>query len=60
MLLRPVNPAVYPAEEVAKKLAAGHHFLTSIMSGAKLFVLGGPDDLAAAVKRKARSGAQDE
>jgi uncharacterized protein len=55
VLLRPVNPSVYPADEVAKKLAAGHHFLTSVMSGEKLFVLGGTDDLAAALKRETRS-----
>jgi len=53
MLLRPVNPAVYTAAEVVKKLAAGHHFVTTVMSGEKLFVLGNADDLAAALKREA-------
>jgi predicted nucleotidyltransferase len=60
ILLRPVNPSVYTADEVAKKLAAGHHFLRSVMSGEKLFVVGNADDLAAALEFKARPGAQDE
>jgi DNA-binding transcriptional ArsR family regulator len=59
-LLRPLNPSVYRADEVAKKLAAGHHFLTSVMNQQKLFVVGNADDLAAAIKCRARSSAQDE
>jgi hypothetical protein len=59
-LLRPVNASIYTNDEVAEKLAAGHHFLTSVMSGEKLFVVGNADDLAAALKCEARSVAQDE
>src|SRR5262245_60076638 len=51
-LLRPVNPSIYSPEEVAEKLAAGHHFLTTVMSAEKLFVLGGKDDLAGMTKRE--------
>lgn len=58
MLLRPVNPSVYTPAEVAAKLAAGHHFIKTVMSGAKLFVLGNKDDLAAALKREARAATQ--
>ena len=60
MLLRPVNPSVYTSAEIAEKLAAGHHFLTTVMSGEKLFVLGDTDDLAAALKREARPDARHE
>jgi DNA-binding transcriptional ArsR family regulator len=60
ILLRPVNPSVYTANEVAEKLGAGHHFLTSVMSREKLFVLGNTYDLAAALERKARSEAHNE
>jgi predicted nucleotidyltransferase len=60
VLLRPVNPSVYTAEEVADKLAAGHHFLATIMSGAKLFVSGNKDDLAAVINHKPRPHALDE
>ena len=44
-LLRPVNPSVYTAGEVVKKLRAGHHFLGTVMGGVKLFIVGGEDDL---------------
>jgi predicted nucleotidyltransferase len=60
VLLRPVNPSVYPPEEVAGKLAAGHHFLETVMSKEKLFVLGGKDDLAAVTQREPRAGAPNE
>jgi len=54
-LLRPVNPSVYTAREVAEKLAAGHHFLGAVLAGEKLIVSGNQDDLATALKREARS-----
>jgi predicted nucleotidyltransferase len=60
ILLRPVNPSVYTATEVRDKLGAGHHFLMSVMRRKKLFVLGNANDLAAALKREARSKARDE
>ena len=53
-LLRPVNPSVYRAEEVVAKLRAGHHFLGTVMGGAKLFIVGGEDDLAATLERESR------
>jgi DNA-binding transcriptional ArsR family regulator len=45
-LNRPVNPSVYPREEIAKKLAHGHHFLSTVMAGEKLFIVGTVDELA--------------
>jgi DNA-binding transcriptional ArsR family regulator len=59
-LLRPVNPSVYRAEEVVEKLRAGHHFLGTVMRGAKLFIVGGEDDLAAALERAPRPAARHE
>ena len=59
-LLRPVNPSVYRADEVAGKLRAGHHFLRTVLGGAKLFIVGGEDDLAAAVERATHSAAYHE
>ena len=47
-LLRPVNPSIYKPREIAEKLALGHHFLQTVMSQDKIFVVGGEDDLAAA------------
>lgn len=60
LLLRPVNPSIYTADEIAKKLASGHHFLGTVMRKEKLFVFGGEDDLAAATERKPRSAAHDQ
>ena len=42
---REINPAVYSEEEFAAKLAQKHHFLTSVMLGPKIFVLGTLDEL---------------
>jgi uncharacterized protein len=59
-LLRPVNPSVYRAAEVVEKLRAGHHFLGTVMGGAKLFIVGGEEDLAAALGRAPRPAARHE
>ena len=59
-LLRPLNPSVYTPEEVAEKLALGHHFLGMLMSGEKLFVLGSEDDLARIAQRQSRSDTLNE
>ena len=45
-LNREINPTVYPVEEFRTKRAAGHHFITSVLEGAKVFLIGGEDDLA--------------
>ncbi|MDY0166190.1 MAG: hypothetical protein RBS80_06575 [Thermoguttaceae bacterium] len=43
---REVNPTVFSPEEFSRKLQEGHHFVTSVVRAEKLFVTGGPDDLA--------------
>jgi predicted nucleotidyltransferase len=57
---RPVNPSIYPAEEFARKLAEGHHFLKTIMNGKKLFILGDRHDLAAALESQSSAKARDK
>lgn len=42
---REVNPHVMSSSEYRKRLAAGDHFVTSVLAGPKLFVLGTEDDL---------------
>jgi hypothetical protein len=37
---RPLNPTVYSAAEFKSKLATGNHFLTSVLKGQKVFLLG--------------------
>jgi predicted nucleotidyltransferase len=60
VLLRPVNTSIYTPEEIAVKLASGHHFLETVMIEEKLFVLGGKDELAAATQLKSRADTQNE
>jgi len=43
---RSVNPTVYRPKEFAKKLAAGQHFLTTVMGQEKLYLIGDEDKLA--------------
>lgn len=45
-LHRNINPTVYPVNEFAQKLAARHHFITTVMNRDKLFVVGDADELA--------------
>jgi predicted nucleotidyltransferase len=42
---REVNPVVYPVPEFREKLAQGHRFLTSVLEGPKLFLIGSPHEL---------------
>jgi DNA-binding transcriptional ArsR family regulator len=51
-LLRPVNPSVYTPSEIAEKLASGHHFLRTVMSQEKLFIVGSEDELAAITRHE--------
>jgi predicted nucleotidyltransferase len=46
VLHREVNPAVFPPVEFKKKVRAGDPFLTAVVSGPKLFVIGGERELA--------------
>ena len=45
-LSREVNPAVYPPAEFKAKLAAKHHFLTTVLNEPKVFLIGNQHDLA--------------
>lgn len=52
---REINPTVYPQEEFRAKLKAGHHFLSSVVSGEKIFIMGDERELGRlAQKRVAR------
>jgi len=43
---REINPTVYPKEEFRRKVAAGHHFLLTVLKEPKVFLVGDEDDLA--------------
>ena len=42
---REVNPSVYPVGEFCRKLADGHHFLSEVMAGPKIFLIGDEREL---------------
>lgn len=45
-LRREVNPSVYRTAEFRRKLAEGHHFLTRVVAGEKVFLIGDEHELA--------------
>ena len=45
-LAREVNPTVYSPTEFRSKLNGGHHFLTAVIGGGKLFLIGDKRELA--------------
>jgi predicted nucleotidyltransferase len=42
---RPINPTVYSVAEFKSKLTSGNHFLTAVLKGQKVFLLGDEDEL---------------
>jgi len=48
---REINPTVYPPSEFRSKLAAGHHFLNSILRGPMFFLIGDKRELARLAKK---------
>jgi len=44
-LAREINPAVFPVEEFADKIAAGDYFLTRVVEDPKVFLIGDEDEL---------------
>jgi predicted nucleotidyltransferase len=43
---REINPTVYPADEFRAKIEAKHHFLSSVLEGPKIFLMGDDHELA--------------
>jgi predicted nucleotidyltransferase len=44
-LSREVSPSVYSSEELRQRASDGNHFIRSVLSGDKIFLIGGPDEL---------------
>jgi predicted nucleotidyltransferase/DNA-binding HxlR family transcriptional regulator len=42
---RPVNPTVYSVAEFKSKLASRNHFVTAVVRGEKIFIIGDEDEL---------------
>lgn len=53
---RAINPSVYPPAEFRAKVKRGHHFLHSVLGGAKLFVLGDEDELGSLLGKRLDPG----
>jgi uncharacterized protein len=49
---REVNPSVYSPEEFEKKVGEGHHFLRSVLTSPKIFLIGENRDLARLDKKR--------
>lgn len=58
-LAREVNPTVYAPSEFRAKLAAGHHFLTSVMREKKTFLIGDERELARLGSKRVARRAQE-
>jgi len=48
---REVNPSVYSARDFAAKLKAKNHFLRTVLSAAKIFLIGDDDELGRLAKK---------
>jgi predicted nucleotidyltransferase len=46
LLRREVNPTVYRTAELRKKWSDGHHFITRVIEGEKVFLIGGEHELS--------------
>ncbi len=58
-LNREINPTVYTAEEFARKLGAGHHFVSAVVAGPKVFLIGGPRELERVGQKRLGGAASD-
>ena len=57
---RDINPTVYPPDEFRAKLAGNHHFLTNVLKGPCLFVIGGYHELVGLGAKRLGDKARDE
>jgi len=57
---RDLNPTVYPPAEFRAKLGAQHHFLTSVLSAPRLFVVGGEHELVGLGAKRLADKAPDQ
>jgi len=57
---REINPSVYRTEEFCRKLAQGQHFLSGVVSGPKIFLIGDENELARLAGIRMAQGAQDQ
>ncbi len=57
---REISVAIYPVEEFVRKARAKQHFITTVLSSEKLFVIGSEDELRALVTGKVPRASSDK
>lgn len=57
---REVNPSVYRTEEFCRKLAEGQHFLSSVVAGPKILLIGDEGELSRLAQVGVDQGAQNK
>jgi predicted nucleotidyltransferase len=57
---REINPSVYPTEEFCRKLAEGQHFVSSVVAGQKIFLVGDERELTRLAQIRVAQGAQNK
>jgi predicted nucleotidyltransferase len=57
---REINPSVYPPEEFCRKLAEGRHFVSSVVAGRKIFLIGDARELTRLAQIRVAQGAQNK
>ena len=57
-LSRSINASIYSPAELAAKVAAGNHFLTTVLKGEKTFLIGNPHDLEKLVANEPHSASR--
>jgi len=53
---REVNPAVYPVKEFCRKLVEGQHFITQVVAGPKILLIGDEQQLTGLAKERVAQG----
>ncbi|HYL75484.1 MAG TPA: nucleotidyltransferase domain-containing protein [Bryobacteraceae bacterium] len=59
-LRREVNPSVYSVDEFSRKIAAGQHFVSTVVEGPKIFLIGDDGELGRLAKKRVGPGPQSK
>ena len=59
-LHREVNPTVYSVDEFSRKIAAGQHFVSTVVEGPKIFLIGDDGELGRLAKERVGPGPQSK
>ena len=57
---REINPSVYLTEEFCRKLAEGQHFVSRVVAGRKIFLIGDERELTGLAQIRVAQGAQNK